>query len=210
MFSLRARLSQLKNSVRKLSFQKSAFKPFKLNAQAKNGVFIISAFKNLGVQGENISRTKNKLNSQDLMQDLIGFGVNPSSIERVRGIYGGAPEISYMVLEAFDFQDALFLGKKYRQESIIWGNPNKGFPFAMYYTDGSKKALVAVPVGAGDEMITPSINVRKEDKKDYYTRGKGGVGMSFEFDWDNEYHFGSTPLTFNDLLMPPTKPDTEI
>lgn len=192
------------STLKSASLSKYAFKPFKLERKAQKGLFIMSAFKNVIFEEEGTaipaSRSVNKANTQKLTNELLRLGVSASNIEIVKGIYGAKPETSVMVYGFFSFADAIALGEKYKQDSIIWGNPSLGFPFVMYFTNGSNKALVAVPSETG-ALITPYIDVNKKQQQDFYTRGRGGVGMSFQFDWHQSLTYGSRPLTFKDVAV---------
>lgn len=147
--------------------------PETFQQQIKTGQYAILSGERAGLSpAENAKRTK------ALLADLRSHGFKPLHAE---GVYGGSPERSFLV-PGMTEQEAIDLGKKYAQESVLT-------PKGLIYGDGSG-------IHVGDRLNT----VFDNSATDFYTKVNVG-GKEFKFQIPHNFDV-KAPLDVNTLTRP--------
>jgi hypothetical protein len=147
--------------------------PEQFKQQIKTGQYaILSGEKSTLSAAENAKRTK------AILTDLRSQGFKPIHAE---GVYGGSPEKSFIV-PGMTEAEALELGKKYGQESVLT-------PKGLIYGDGSG-------IHAGDRLNT----VFDDTATDFYTKANVG-GKEIKFQIPHNFD-AKVPLDVDALTKP--------
>lgn len=145
------------------------------------------------------SKHQNQESHGDLMAELQRRGYSPGQIRSIRGQYFGQggemkAEQSFLVI-GMSYRDAIDLGRRFGQESVIWKSPDG--VVGAFYTDDSGRANYALrPDGdiAVGEEAAPRIEVRHPKpehrgppaKEDPWSKARG-TGFEFSIDWNQTF-----------------------
>lgn len=131
------------------------------------------------------SKKQNKLRHGELYADLQRAGYRPVSL---KGKWEGITEKSVLV-PGMEFRDLVRLGKKFKQEAVIYKDPTG--TIGMYYLDDGVAEIAVEPDGdlAAEIAADPSL----------YSKARG-ISFEFGFLWGQKVPWdGTKPFTKADV-----------
>lgn len=164
------------------------------------------------------TKSENKQRHHELLLDLQRMGY--SDVRQVRGQYfdderGGAMVAeSSVLIPGMTLEDALEVGKKYEQHSIIYKSPDG--VIGGYHTDSDIVNLAPVELDSEVSPRRPKVTIDKDvwldaewagqekvqqpSGEDHWSKSRS-VTFTFPIDWDMQYHYPGRALTYEEARI---------
>lgn len=164
------------------------------------------------------TKSENKQRHHELLLDLQRMGY--SDVRQVRGQYfdderGGAMVAeSSVLIPGMTLEDALEVGKKYEQHSIIHKSPDG--VIGGYHTDSDIVNLAPVELDSEVSPRRPKVTIDKDvwldtewagqekvqqpSGEDHWSKSRS-VTFTFPIDWDMQYHYPGRALTYEEARI---------